>query len=928
MKSRISRAVCFITVLCFLVISVPFVTRPITAKANSNLLLSYDFDETSGSTAMDTSGNHFDGTLSKGAAFDSDGKDGGCVSFNGTNGYVTIPNGILKDCHNITVSADVYINTATTNTWVFGLGPDSGKYIFVNSKNSSGYTYGALTTYGTAGYGYKGEKGVKNLAFLPKKTWTNVTLTISTDTHSERLYINGSLVQSNNDIDIDPASIYDASKSFSGYIGKSLYSADPYLNAKIDNFKIYNTALSTSEISSNSLLLQYDFSNVTQTNVLDLSGHGFDGTLSSDDCVSSGTLNLDGTNYLTIPNGVLKGIHNLTITADVYVTNPATNAWIFTLGKDSGNYLFVNSQNFAGKTYGGITLNQSSGNGYKAEQGVSTTSALTSGSFVHLAYVVSGDAQLEQLYINGSLVSSMSKITTDPSNLYDASASFSGYIGKSFYDNDPNFQGKIDNFCIYGSALNVFDLQKIAGTSNSTQLQNGALWLDTSGNPIDAYGGCILKVDTTYYWYGNSGVYVNCYTSNDLVHWTFSNAILGPNSIDTGGAVATDLTTPCVVERPKVIFNSKTNQYVLWFHYDAPNYGLGKVGIATCSTPNGDFTYHERINPGGLDSRDMTLFQDNDGSAYLISATVTNGRLSLFQLSDDYLSCTFLYNIYGGATVGGTYAGREAPAIVNDNGTYYLITSACAGWYPNQAKYSICTTTLKNSSATSWSAMQSIGNSSAFYSQSTWILPMQANGKTSYMLMSDRNRIPNTGDQNSYFVWFPLTIQNQVPSFDYASTIALDANAGTITNIYAGSNVALGKTASASSAISSNPASYANDGNYSSQWLATSASYPSTWSVDLGANYALNDIQLSWLLYNGSEALEYYTIYTSTDGTNYSVLLDNTNGTTYGFNDDFLGGKVARYLKIQINRCAPQNNPSNSWYTPTLFEVKIYGNSV
>lgn len=897
----------------------------VQAAAAEQLLVEYNFNQSSGTTVTDTSGHSYNGTLSSGASWSTDGKLDSCVSLNGSSGYVTIPNGVLNGVHNVTIMADVYINTAATNTWVFGLGPDSGKYIFVNSKNSKGFPYGAITTNGTVGSGYASEKGVTNLTSLPAGTWTSIALVISQDTHSERFYVNGRLTQSNNNITEDPASMYDASKAFSGYIGKSLYSGDGYFNGKIDNFKIYGSALSTSQIVQKSLLVQYDFDQTSGTTVTDASGNGFTGTLSGGAAWSSGSVTLNGSSgYVTIPNGVMKGVHNATITADVYLNSSATNAWVFGIGPNSGTYTFLNSKNSSGTAYGAITTYGTSGSGYLGEQGVRGTTALPTGQWVKVALVVSGDTDTEKLYINGELVSSMSGITSDPSSMYSSGSSFTGYIGKSLYSSDPYLSAKINDFRIYGAELNPADIQNLAGVSLNT-LQNGELWLDTSGEPIDAAGGCVLKVGSTYYLYGNSGVYVNCYSSSDLVHWTFQNAILGPGSLDSTGAVASDLTTPCVVERPKVIYNSSTGKYVLWFHYDSTSYSLGKVAVATSSTPAGNYTYQGSFNPGGLDSRDMTIYQDTDGSAYLISATVTNGRLSLFKLSSDYLTCTYLYNIYGGATVGGTYAGREAPAVVKDNGTYYLITSACAGWYPNQAQYSKCTTALASSSASSWTQMQPVGNTSAFYSQSTWLLTLSGTSGTSYMLMSDRNRIPDTGDQNFYFVWFPLTITGGAPSFDFASTISLNASAGTITNVYQGTNISQSKTASASSSDSTHAASLANDGSYSTEWIAGGVTYPSTWTVDLGAAYKLNEVQLSWLLYNGSEALEYYRILTSTNGTTFTEVRNNSNNTTYGFNVDHLGGLSARYVRIQIDKSVPWNNPSNSWYTPQLFEVKVYG---
>ncbi|HWT75390.1 MAG TPA: LamG domain-containing protein, partial [Mobilitalea sp.] len=337
MKNRKLLSILLILVLVILSVPAGVNRSEVKAAVSGNLLVNYTFNQSSGTTVTDSSGNGYNGTLSSGASWSTDGKTGSCVSLNGTSGYVTIPNGVLNGVHNVTIMADVYINTAATNTWVFGLGPDSGSYIFVNSKNSSGYPYGAITENGTVGYGYQSEKGVTNLTALPTGAWTSVALVISQDTHSERLYINGRLTQSNNDITEDPANLYNASNTFSGYIGKSLYSGDGYLNAKVDNFKIYGKALTASEIALSSLLVQYDFSETSGTTATDASGNGFNGTLSSGASWSSGTVSLNGTNsYVTIPSGVMKGVHNATIVADVYLNSSTTNAWVFGLGPDSG----------------------------------------------------------------------------------------------------------------------------------------------------------------------------------------------------------------------------------------------------------------------------------------------------------------------------------------------------------------------------------------------------------------------------------------------------------------------------------------------------------------------------------------------------------------------------------------------------------------
>ncbi len=56
---------------------------------------------------------------------------------------------------------------------------------------------------------------------------------------------------------------------------------------------------------------------------------------------------------------------------------------------------------------------------------------------------------------------------------------------------------------------------------------------------------------------------------------------------------------------------------------------------------------------------------------------------------------------------------------------------------------------------------------------------------------------------------------------------------------------------------------------------------------------------------------------------NLAVALERTSNTTYGFTSDVLSVS-ARYVRINMVKAVLHNNPNN-WYTPRLWEVKIYG---
>ena len=220
--------------------------------------------------------------------------------------------------------------------------------------------------------------------------------------------------------------------------------------------------------------------------------------------------------------------------------------------------------------------------------------------------------------------------------------------------------------------------------------QNGAEWLDESGNTIHAHGGHILEKDGWYYWYGENRLarlYVSCYRSRDLVHWEFRNHVLTADSRTEPLGYATDLSLcrpdgkKVNIERPKVLYCEKTGQYVMWAHYEnGKDYHCARACIAVCDTPDGDFIYRGSFNPCGQMSRDCTLFLDDDGTAYFLSSANDNADLHVYRLTNDFLGVRSHVNtLFCGAF-------REAPAVFKKDGKYYLISSFCSGWEPNQGQ--------------------------------------------------------------------------------------------------------------------------------------------------------------------------------------------------------------------------------------------------
>ncbi|MFD1052410.1 discoidin domain-containing protein, partial [Kibdelosporangium lantanae] len=109
----------------------------------------------------------------------------------------------------------------------------------------------------------------------------------------------------------------------------------------------------------------------------------------------------------------------------------------------------------------------------------------------------------------------------------------------------------------------------------------------------------------------------------------------------------------------------------------------------------------------------------------------------------------------------------------------------------------------------------------------------------------------------------------------------------------------------------STPASAAVDGNTGTRW-SSAFSDPQWIQVDLGQNYDLNHVTLTWEA-AGSKA---YTVQTSTNASSWNTIYTNNNST--GGIQDISTSGTARY--IRVNSTARLSQWGNS-----LYEIAAYG---
>ncbi|GAA2490494.1 RICIN domain-containing protein [Streptomyces longisporus] len=310
----------------------------------------------------------------------------------------------------------------------------------------------------------------------------------------------------------------------------------------------------------------------------------------------------------------------------------------------------------------------------------------------------------------------------------------------------------------------------------SVTVTNATQFTDTTGAVVQAHGGGVIRVGAYYYWFGenrnpdNTFKAVSVYRSTDLKTWEFRNNVLTRNS-------AAELAV-ANVERPKVIFNSATGKFVMWMHKEnGTDYTQARAAVAVSDTVDGNYTYLGSSRPLGITSRDMTLYQDDDGTAYLISSANENADLDIFKLTADYTGVDSLVaNPWPGTF-------REAPALFKRDGVYFMLTSANSGWKPNQQRYATAT-----SLAGPWTAMTDVGNDTAYGSQTAYVLPVQGTSGTSYLYMGDRwgNSFGGTVNDSQY-IWLPLTFPTgRTMDLPWYPQIAVDTAAGTVTGVGGG----------------------------------------------------------------------------------------------------------------------------------------------
>lgn len=197
-------------------------------------------------------------------------------------------------------------------------------------------------------------------------------------------------------------------------------------------------------------------------------------------------LDLSGTGqYTMLPANLLAGVTNFTIA--LWVNWDGGGAWqrILDFGNDASQYLFLTPNSGGGTLRFAITTNN-----YWNEQFLEAA-ALPVGQWRHVALTRNGTTA--KLYVNGVLADTET-ITLSPASINPAL----NYLGKSQFDSDPLFNGRLDELFVYNYALSDTEITRLMNNLPPPPVTPTTLATSVAGNTLNLswpanYLGCRLE---------------------------------------------------------------------------------------------------------------------------------------------------------------------------------------------------------------------------------------------------------------------------------------------------------------------------------------------------------------------------------------------------------------------------------------------------
>lgn len=329
--------------------------------------------------------------------------------------------------------------------------------------------------------------------------------------------------------------------------------------------------------------------------------------------------------------------------------------------------------------------------------------------------------------------------------------------------------------------------------AQARNIKNDVFWFTKTGLPINSQGGGIFQFadpltgEKKYYWYGvhykeadtyrndpsvtqekNTFESVTCYSSTDLVNWTFEADVLTTEELKKQVNYRKTW-----VGRLGVAYIPELKKYAMFVQH-----GNG-VLITVSDTPTGQFSWHQQISMtdmiGTPNTGDQTVFTDEDsGKSYLIYS-YGQGRNKIY-VSEigvkkgkvDLLDCT---EVFRGES-------REGNCMFKYKNKYYLVASNIYGWDSSLAYYLVSDNIRGPYVAKKGMlVMNGCSDDYAHVTQTGFFVNVKGSKQETVVYCGDR-WANFAGNGLGYNQWFPLSFDGHIPYFNSLGSWNLDAKTG------------------------------------------------------------------------------------------------------------------------------------------------------
>lgn len=225
-------------------------------------------------------------------------------------------------------------------------------------------------------------------------------------------------------------------------------------------------------------VLHWNMTQDTDGTLKDVTGNGHngiaDGKVEFSDIDHTPVVNLNG-GAVTIPDGTIsKDATEVTVNMLVKIPKNIKSTWMWCLGTSRNRYIYLTGcANQDSHMRGGLCYDSNDKNeGWNYESVIGGSQALTENEWQNVT-VTFVEGKDYTFYLNGVKQASIDVTTGQAESctlqdLMTAGDGLDGYMGDSFYSEDPNFQGAVADFRIYEKAMTQDEITDLYSGINET----------------------------------------------------------------------------------------------------------------------------------------------------------------------------------------------------------------------------------------------------------------------------------------------------------------------------------------------------------------------------------------------------------------------------------------------------------------------------